>query len=81
MASFAHPDHGDIVRTQEARFEGLPGWRYPPRYIDNLPGFEGLRLHYIDEGPADAGVTFLCLHGEPSSVSYTHLTLPTNREV
>jgi len=30
------------------------------------PGDEGLRAHFIDEGPKDAEHTFLCLHGEPS---------------
>jgi pimeloyl-ACP methyl ester carboxylesterase len=25
-----------------------------------------MRLHYVDEGPRDAAVTALCLHGEPS---------------
>jgi haloalkane dehalogenase len=57
---------GDIVRTPEARFEGLPGWSYAPRYIDDLPGYESLRWHYVDEGPRNARQTFLCLHGEPS---------------
>lgn len=54
------------LRTPDARFDHLPDWTCRPRYIDDLPGYEGLRLHYVDEGPADAGVTFLCIHGEPS---------------
>ncbi len=54
------------LRTPEDRFANLPDWPYTPRYIEDLPGYEGLRLHYVDEGPADAAVTFLCLHGEPS---------------
>ena len=53
------------VRTPEERFEGLPGWEYPPSYLDDLEGYEGLRWAYVDEGPKDAPV-FLCLHGEPS---------------
>lgn len=53
------------LRTPEDRFENLPGWDFNPNYIDDLPGYEGLRMHYVDEGPAD-GVTFLCIHGEPS---------------
>jgi len=61
-----HPRFGEVLRTPDARFENLPDWPYAPRYVDNLPGYEGLRLHYVDEGPADAGTTFLCLHGEPS---------------
>ncbi len=56
----------EALRTPEDRFVDLPGWPYPPRYVDDLPGYEGLRMHFIDEGPADAEVTFLCLHGEPT---------------
>jgi haloalkane dehalogenase len=55
----------DTLRTPEERFADLPGFPFLPRYIDSLPGFEGLRLHYIDEGPPD-GEVFLCLHGEPT---------------
>ncbi len=54
------------LRTDDARFAGLPGFGFAPRYRDDLPGFAGLRLHYLDEGPADAAVTFLCLHGQPT---------------
>ncbi|MEZ5895676.1 MAG: haloalkane dehalogenase [Parvularculaceae bacterium] len=53
-------------RTPDARFENLPGWPYAPHYIDDLPGYEGLRMHYVDEGPKDAETTFLCIHGEPT---------------
>jgi len=56
----------EAVRTPDERFEGLPNWHYAPHYVDDLPGYEGLRMHYVDEGPRDAEVTFLCLHGEPS---------------
>lgn len=56
----------DALRTPETRFENLPGYDFAPNYIDDLPGYEGLRMHYLDEGPRDAEVTFLCLHGEPS---------------
>ena len=53
------------LRTDDSRFADLPGWPYAPHYADSLPGYEGLRMHYVDEGPADAPV-FLCLHGEPT---------------
>lgn len=56
----------EALRTPSARFANLPGWEFAPRYADPLPGYGDLRLHYVDEGPADADVTFLCLHGEPS---------------
>lgn len=54
------------LRTPEERFRNLPDWPYAPRYVEDLPGYEGLRLHYVDEGPPGAAVTFLCLHGTPS---------------
>jgi len=56
----------DALRTPDDRFENLSGYDFIPNYIDDLPGYEGLRMHYVDEGPTDADVTFLCLHGEPS---------------
>jgi haloalkane dehalogenase len=56
----------EALRTPDERFQSLPGWSYAPRYVDDLDGYEGLRAHYIDEGPRDARRVFLCLHGEPS---------------
>ena len=56
----------DVLRTPDDRFTDLPGFPYDPIYMDDLAGFEGLRLHLTDEGPRDAGATFLCLHGEPT---------------
>ncbi|MEL6473605.1 MAG: haloalkane dehalogenase, partial [Pseudomonadota bacterium] len=34
--------------------------------VDDLPGYETLRVAYVDEGPKDAEKVFLCLHGQPS---------------
>jgi pimeloyl-ACP methyl ester carboxylesterase len=56
----------NVLRTPDDRFIGLPGWVYAPRYVDDLHGYEGLRMHYVDEGPSDARTTFICLHGEPT---------------
>jgi len=56
----------DALRTPDSRFEGLPGFPFEPHYLETLPAYEGLRVHYLDEGPADAGQTFLCLHGQPT---------------
>ena len=55
-----------ILRTPEERFARLPFFPWAPRYVDDLVGYEGLRLHYLDEGPKDASEVFLCLHGEPT---------------
>jgi len=54
------------LRTPEERFIDLPGYAYTPRYVQGLPGFADLRLHYLDEGRRDAAHTFLCLHGQPT---------------
>lgn len=56
----------EILRTPDARFAGLPGFGFAPHYRDDLPGLAGLRVHYLDEGPVDAAITFLCLHGQPT---------------
>ncbi len=56
----------EALRTPDVRFQDLPDYEYAPHYVDSLPGYEGLRAHYLDEGPPDAARTFLCLHGEPT---------------
>ena len=56
----------EFVRTPDERFANLPGYDFAPNYVDDLTGYEGLRVHYLDEGPADSDRVFLCLHGQPS---------------
>ena len=56
----------EILRTPDECFENLPGFPYTPNYIATLPGYDGMRMHYLDEGPQDAEHVFLCLHGEPT---------------
>ena len=56
----------EVLKTPEERFINLPDFPYDPFYIDDLKDFEGLRLHYLDEGPQNADHIFLCLHGEPT---------------
>ncbi len=55
-----------MLRTPDARFETLPDFPFAPHYLDDLPATDGARLHYLDEGPRDAAVTALCLHGNPT---------------
>lgn len=56
----------DVKRTPDSCFEGLAGYPYEPHYytVTADDGTE-LRLHYLDEGPAD-GEPILCMHGQPS---------------
>lgn len=56
----------EALRTPDARFSVLPDFPYQPHYVDDLTGYESLRMAYIDEGPRDAETVFLCLHGEPT---------------
>jgi tRNA(adenine34) deaminase len=68
------PLREDALRTPDAAFDGLPGYPWAPHYISDLPALAGLRLHHVDEGPRDAPLTWLCLHGNPSwSYLYRHL--------
>jgi haloalkane dehalogenase len=64
----------EVLRTPDARFVNLPGFGWAPHYDDDLKGFEGLRVHYLDEGSRDAAATVLCLHGNPSwAYLYRHM--------
>jgi pimeloyl-ACP methyl ester carboxylesterase len=54
------------LRTPDDRFANLPGFPFAPHYLEDLPGFRGLRVHHLDEGPRGARHVFLCLHGEPT---------------
>ena len=56
----------EILRTPEERFANLSGFALAPHYVENLSGYEGIRIHYLDEGPEEAKQVFLCLHGEPT---------------
>jgi haloalkane dehalogenase len=51
-----------ILRTPDERFAGLAGFPFAPRCVEVG---DGLRVHYLDEGPAEAAPVLL-LHGEPS---------------
>ncbi|MHA1474460.1 MAG: haloalkane dehalogenase [Promethearchaeota archaeon] len=58
-----------ILRTPEKRFVGLTDYPFKPNYCE----VEGIRIHYVDEGPSDANPVLL-MHGEPSwSYLYRHI--------
>ena len=50
-----------ILRTPDERFVDLENYPYEANYMM----IDGLRIHYLDEGPKDADPIFL-LHGEPT---------------
>ncbi|MCG8457161.1 MAG: haloalkane dehalogenase, partial [Holophagales bacterium] len=50
-----------VLRTPDERFQYLPDYPFEPCYAE----VDGLRIHYVDEGPRDAAPV-LMLHGEPS---------------
>jgi haloalkane dehalogenase len=51
----------EVFRTPEERFAELPGYDFAPHYAE----IDGLRLHYVDEGPREASPV-VCFHGEPT---------------
>ncbi len=61
-----HPLREDALRTPEDSFWGVPDYPWKPHYLNDLPSLQGFRMHYLDEGPRDAPLTWLCLHGNPS---------------
>jgi haloalkane dehalogenase len=64
----------DVVRTPAERFVDLPGYRYPPCYVEVGSKSTGpLRMHYVEAGPPDADPVVL-LHGQPTW-SYLYRTV------
>jgi|TARA_B100000315_G_scaffold260853_1_gene326357 haloalkane dehalogenase len=50
-----------ILRTPDERFTGLKDYSFAPNYMQ----IGAYRVHYLDEGPADAAPVLL-IHGEPT---------------
>jgi haloalkane dehalogenase len=65
----------ELLRTPDEQFVDLPGYPFAPHYVE-VPSGDGdqtLRIHHLDEGPADGPVVLL-LHGEPTwSYLYRHM--------
>jgi haloalkane dehalogenase len=51
----------ELLRTPDERFTNLPDYPFAPHYAE----VDGVRIHYLDEGPANAAPVLL-MHGEPS---------------
>lgn len=52
----------NVFRTPDDRFAGVPDFPFAPHYRELG---DGLRVHYVDEGPR-GGQPVLMMHGEPS---------------
>lgn len=62
----------NFLRTPDERFQNLSDYEFKPHYVD----IDEMRMHYVDEGPADAPPVLL-MHGEPSwSYLYRHMIPP-----
>jgi len=61
-----------ILRTPEERFKNLKDYNFEPNYLQ----INGLRIHYLDEGPKDGEVIFL-LHGQPAWSYLFRKMIPT----
>jgi len=53
-------DGREFVRTPDECFECLPDFPFQANYVE----IDGLRMHYVDEGPKEGAVVML-LHGQP----------------
>jgi haloalkane dehalogenase len=59
----------DFVRSPDSNFDALKDYSFTANYLD----IDGLRMHYVDEGPKDAPV-ILMMHGMPTwSYLYRHI--------
>jgi haloalkane dehalogenase len=57
------------IRTPDALFKNLPNYRFKENFLD----VDGMRMHYVDEGPKDK-LPILMMHGEPTwSYLYRHM--------
>ena len=61
-----------LLRTPDENFADIANFPYEPHYVE----VDGLRMHYIDEGPADAAVA-LMLHGMPTWSYLYRSIIPT----
>lgn len=63
------PSPPPVVRTPDENFARLVDFPFEPHDLD----VDGLRMHYVDEGPADGPVA-LMVHGMPTwSYLYRHM--------
>lgn len=62
MTELQHTADGvPFLRSPDSAFDALPGYGFGPNYMT----FQGLRMHYLDEGPREGPVALL-MHGMPT---------------
>jgi haloalkane dehalogenase len=60
----------NVLRTPDDRFVDLPDFPFPPTYVDDLPGYEGLRAHYLDLDLETPTTPFcVCTVSPPGAIS------------
>ena len=66
----------EFKRTPDERFRDLDGYPFAAHFTE-VAASDGstLRMHYVDEGPAD-GELILCLHGQPTWSYLYRLMIP-----
>mgnify|MGYP000028738984 FL=1 len=65
------PLREDALRPATEWFQGLPDFPWKSHFLSDLPTLEGLRMHYLAEGPQASADTRVLLHGIPGW-SYLH---------
>jgi len=63
------------LRTPDSQFENLPDYPFAENYVE----IDGIRMHYVDEGPRDGDIVLL-LHGEPSWSYLYRFMIPPLRD-
>ncbi len=63
------------LRTPDSQFENLPDYPFAENYVE----IDGIRMHYVDEGPRDGNIVLL-LHGEPSWSYLYRFMIPPLRD-
>jgi haloalkane dehalogenase len=63
------------LRTPDSQFENLPDYPFAEHYVE----IDGIRMHYVDEGPRDGDIVLL-LHGEPSWSYLYRFMIPPLRD-
>ena len=61
-----------VLRTPDERFTNLKDYDFEPNYLE----IDGLRIHYLDEGPKNGEIIYL-LHGEPAWSYLFRKMIPT----